>query len=248
MKILIIEDEMLNYRHLVHLLQSNEKDAEIIGPITSNEEIIDYFKHRNVMPDLIMADIKLSDGLIFEAFKQLDLSLPVIFTTAYDDFAIKAFKYNSIDYLLKPIKEDDLKTAIQKYQQMGNHLPTKLSSYYDYVSKPYRKRILCPFRDKMVVIAVTQISYIRLEAKTVRIYLTNQQNYTSSLNLSTLEEELDSNSFFRANRNDIIQISEITGYCILPDRKATVSLRSYPNERFLVSKERYPLLRSILDK
>ena len=117
MNILILEDERRNYNHLRRMIEAMDRTFRTIGPAASIQEAVEYMRHGEVA-DIILADIRLSDGLSFEAFNREPPSVPVIFTTAYDEYAIKAFKYNAIDYLLKPVDADELEAAIRRARQM----------------------------------------------------------------------------------------------------------------------------------
>jgi two-component system response regulator LytT len=117
MNILILEDERRNYNHLRRMIEAMDRTFSTIGPAASIQEAVEYMRHGEVA-DIILADIRLSDGLSFEAFNREPPSVPVIFTTAYDEYAIKAFKYNAIDYLLKPVDADELEAAIRRARQM----------------------------------------------------------------------------------------------------------------------------------
>lgn len=248
MRILIIEDEIFNYKHIASLLNQTGEDVDLEGPLTSVEDVIDYFERDNIRPDLIISDIKLSDGLVFDAFVQIRIVIPVIFTTAYDDYAIRAFKYNSIDYLLKPIHKEELKSAISKYRNMSNVLPVALSTIAQISEQTYRKRILCPSKEGVKIILVDDISYIQMDASIVTIYLKDgHSHYKTEDSLTDLEKQLDPNCFYRANRLEIIQICEIADYNIDATRKTRMTLKSYPNKTIIVSKERFPGLKKLLD-
>ena len=150
MKILIIEDEQSNATRLCRILKEIDNDVQILAMTASIKETEDFFSRTEEIPDIIVADIQLGDGLSFEALKAAPQSIPVIFTTAYDQYAIKAFKFNSIDYLLKPIDKDELKTAINKAHKKNNPntdaIKELLLSIHGQDIR-YRERFLVPYKD-----------------------------------------------------------------------------------------------------
>lgn len=166
MNILIIEDEKRNFNRLKRLLEEMDTSYCIEGPLTSIAESVKWLQNHSA-PDLILADIRLSDGLSFDALRQTAVASPVIFTTAYDEYAIQAFKFNSFDYLLKPVKSDELASAIDKVRRQlspateGEEL-RQLLEYMRRNNYRYRERFLLPYRDGYVSVQVKDISHIAL--------------------------------------------------------------------------------------
>lgn len=249
MKILIIEDEEISFQHIKNLIRQIDKNIETEGPLTSIEDVVDYFDKGISRPDLILSDIRLNDGEVFEGFRQVDMKIPVIFTTAFDEYAIRAFNYNSIDYLLKPIQEENLSKAISKYKNMSNVLPLALSHIEPIVRQSYRRRILCPHKNTTVIVNVDHIAYIRMEASIVKVYMNDGfTHYTTDMTLSELTEELDPNSFCRVNRQEIVNIPEIASYKVDFTRKVFLNLKAYPMIDIAVTKERFPYIKSLLER
>ena len=213
MKIIIIEDEKPAARLLQRKLQ--KLDVEVGVMLHSVEESIDWFT-KNEHPDLIFLDIQLSDGLSFEIFEKIDIKSAVIFTTAYDEYALRAFKLNSIDYLLKPIDEDDLEVAISKFkarlpkQEMVqldfDQIKKMLSNPFD---KNYKKRFTVKIGQHLKVIAIEEIECFFSENKGTYLHTFDNRNFLIETTLELLEQDLDPSEFFRVSRKFIIPLKAI---------------------------------------
>lgn len=177
MKILVLEDEQRNAARLIRLLNDIDATFVIEGPLASIKESVGFFQSGKTT-DLILADIRLTDGLSFEALKHAPATVPIIFTTAYDEYAVQAFKFNSFDYLLKPLDADELEAAIDKATKAGkNYAEENLQQLFDALQKNqyrYRERFLLPYRDGYKTIRVSDINHIALECKTVYLRLNPQ--------------------------------------------------------------------------
>lgn len=247
MKILLIEDEEINARLIAGLIDEMDEDIELEGPLASVEEVVDYFGDESNRPDLILADIRLNDGEVFDGFRQVELNIPVIFTTAYDEYAIHAFEFNSIDYLMKPVQKEELAKAIFKYKNMADVLPPSLSCIERIVRQPYLKRILCQSGNATIIVNIDQVAYISMEEGLVKIYLNDgRTHYYIDMSLAELSERLDPQCFFRVNRWEIIQLSEVFSYKTECDRKIYLTLKSYKNLKIAVSRERFPQFKKVL--
>lgn len=215
MNFLIIEDEAQAGRRLQRQILTLMPDAQI-GPIlTSVQEAVDYLSS-SLSFDLIFMDIHLSDGDSFEILDQIELRSPIIFTTAYDSYALQAFKANSIDYLLKPIRETDLQSAIHKWQQLtgsgrqsSNELVEVLKEARGNSSKAYLQRILIRFPEKIKAIEVSEAAYFHVESRVTLMQLFSGKQYPVDFNLDQLEDRLPPKHFFRANRKFIIHVNAI---------------------------------------
>ena len=209
MKILILEDEQSNAMRLIRLLNDIDTTFVTEGPLTSTKEAVDFFQSGKTI-DLILADIRLTDGLSFEALKYAPATVPIIFTTAYDEYAVQAFKFNSFNYLLKPLDADELEAAIDKATQAGkNYTNENLLQLFDSLQKNqfrYRERFLLPYRDGYKSVRVSDINHIETENKTVYLRLNNGTSEVVNLSMDELEQQLNPNYFFRANRQYIINI------------------------------------------
>ena len=212
MNILIIEDEKRNAKLLERLLLEIDSTYIINGPLVSVEETVEYLNSHN-QPDLILADIRLTDGLSFEAIRQSGTNAPIIFTTAYDEYAIKAFKFNSFDYLLKPIDIDELRAAIKKVTKTGintenNNIQQLIAQMQDN-NYNYRERFLIPWRDGYRCVMVNDINHIVLKNRIVAIQLNNNTSLNIPYTMDELEKQLNPKTFFRANRQYLININHI---------------------------------------
>lgn len=251
MDILIIEDEERNADRLIRLLKRIDTTFRIDGPLTSIDEVKSYLRI-NTCPDLILADIRLSDGLSFEALKEAPATVPIIFTTAYDEYAIQAFKYNSIDYLLKPIDSTELSEAIQKARQRQNvHQEENFRQLFEALQRDnfkYRERFLLPYCDGYKTVCAKDINHIFTENKIVRLFLNNGTSEAVSMSMDELEKQLNPSSFFRANRQFIVNIESILFLGNYFGGKLVLRLKGYPNTQIIISKDKAPLLKEWIDK
>ena len=242
MKIIIIEDEKPAARLLQRKLQ--KLDVEVGVMLHSVEESIDWFT-KNEHPDLIFLDIQLSDGLSFEIFEKIDIKSAVIFTTAYDEYALRAFKLNSIDYLLKPIDEDDLEVAISKFkarlpkqetlQLDFDQIKKMLSNPFD---KNYKKRFTVKIGQHLKVIAIEEIECFFSENKGTYLHTFDNRNFLIETTLELLEQDLDPSEFFRVSRKFIIPLKAIKEIVVHSNSRLKVILPSYKEEEVIVSREK----------
>jgi DNA-binding LytR/AlgR family response regulator len=212
MRILIIEDELLVAKKLESLVLQIEPSAELIGPLTSVQTSLEWLSN-NHPPDLILSDIQLSDGISFEIFEKSKINCPVIFTTAYDEYAIRAFKLNSIDYLLKPIDLKELQGAIFKYKTLKispvdlqiNELLTKLKAE----PQKYKERFLSVQRNSLVPITVDEIAFFQKQELIYLFTFTNEKLISEHSTLDEIESMIDPSRFFRVNRQHLIHIQSV---------------------------------------
>lgn len=237
MKTLIIEDEVLAAQALQKLLGEVSPEAEVLGILETVEESIEWFEN-NEMPDLLFMDIHLADGSSFSIFEKVDITCPVIFTTAYDEYALKAFEVNSIDYLLKPINKNDLRRAMEKYKTLviGRNQMQKFMMQMEPTRKRYRSCFLMPERDKLVPLPVTNIAYVYIDSKTVKIVTFEHKNYYMNVTLDDLMDMLDPELFFRANRQFIVSRTSIKDISIWFGNKLAVNLNVEVPEKIIISK------------
>lgn len=237
MKTLIIEDEVLAAQALQKLLGEVSPEAEVLDVLETVEESIEWFEN-NEMPDLLFMDIHLADGSSFSIFEKVDITCPVIFTTAYDEYALKAFEVNSIDYLLKPINKKDLRRAMEKYKTLviGRNQMQKFMMQMEPTRKRYRSCFLMPERDKLVPLPVTNIAYVYIDSKTVKIVTFEHKNYYMNVTLDDLMDILDPELFFRANRQFIVSRTAIKDISIWFGNKLAVNLSVEVPEKIIISK------------
>jgi two-component system LytT family response regulator len=244
MKILLIEDEIPAANRLKRLLHNLDPEIQIIGELDSVEESIQWFA-TNPPPDLVLLDIHLADGESFEIFEKQPMEAPVIFTTAYSDYAIRAFELNSIDYLLKPIKEADLAAALEKYQKRFDQKEIiaaidypRLAEALKAQQKTYQKRLVVKQAGKLKTIEIADIAYFFIAAKITLLRTTSGQDYITDHKMEELEGLLDPGKFFRINRKHIVCVDAIGS--MLPHTKAHLKLEMNPpfEEEMVVSSER----------
>lgn len=251
MKILILEDEQRNAMRLIRLLNDIDTTFIIEGPLTNIKEAVDFFQSGKTT-DLILADIRLTDGLSFKALKYAPATVPIIFTTAYDEYAVQAFKFNSFDYLLKPLDADELEAAIDKATKAGkNYADENLRQLFDSLQKNqfrYRERFLLPYRDGYKTVRVSDINHIETENKTVYLRLNNGTSEVVNMSMDELEQQLNPDCFFRANRQYIINIEYVLFLSNYFGGKLIVRLKGYPNTKITVSKEKAQRLKEWIDK
>lgn len=238
MKALIIEDEVLASQSLSGLIQKIAPDTQILDILQTIDESIEWFQN-HPMPDLIFMDIHLADGSSFSIFDEVKITAPVVFTTAYDEYALKAFEVNSIDYLLKPINQAHLERALQKYENRAavsdNSLVLqKLLS--DLKRDTYPSYFLVSYKDKLLPISVKDILCIYIDAKLVKAITRDHQVYYFDQTLDELMQQLNPTRFYRANRQYIISKDAIKDISIWFNNKLAVNLTVEVPERILVSK------------
>lgn len=244
MKVLIIEDESLAAKNLMRLLRELAPEAEVLQVIDSVANAVKWLKS-NEHPDLLFMDIQLSDGVSFDIFTQVEINKPVIFTTAYDEYAIKAFKHNSIDYLLKPIDKADLKAALDKFRRFYDQTTGKQSEIMELISLmntkkeiAFKERFLVHYKSGYIPVKSEMIS---LFYKDQIIYLlaTGGQKYVTDYNtLDEIEELVSPVSYFRANRQTLINKSAVESIQKHFTGKIEVRVKGYDDMVIDVSREK----------
>lgn len=252
MKVLLIEDETLAAERLQNLLAGIDPAIEIVTHLKSVQAAIEWLKS-NPHPDLILSDIRLLDGLCFEIFQQVKTEAPIIFTTAYDQYAIKAFEVNSVDYLLKPVQSEKLSAALMKVKSRATSTTlgidyTELAKLLQASKKTYKSRFMVRVGQKIVTVPVEKIAYFFSENKLTFAVTTDQKRYPLDQPLDELIDVLDPQSFFRANRQFIVtfqSIAEIHSYF-----KGRIKLNLTPpaTEEVIISSERTPEFKSWIDQ
>lgn len=214
MKVLIIEDEKRAAQRLVNLIEETDKNIVVLDILESIEESVNWLT-ANTQPDLIFLDIHLSDGLSFSIFNKVNISSPIVFTTAYDEYSLKAFDLNSIDYLLKPIDKTKLERSLTKWKNFhrstvnqNNDLKTLLETIKS-KNKIYKTRFLISKADSFVIVPTEEIAYFYSEEKLSFIKTHNNMRHMLDESLDTIYDSLDPSIFFRINRQIIISINSI---------------------------------------
>jgi two-component system response regulator LytT len=239
MRILIVEDETAAYENLVDIIAEVDPSIEIAGYTESVRQTINWLQ-ANPGPDLILMDIQLSDGSAFSIFSSINLDVPIIFTTAYDEYAIEAFKVNSIDYLLKPIKVEEMRRAIDKFRKLIHqdlmHYLTQLNQIGP-MSK-YKDKLLIPVKDHLMPVDIKEISFFYTTNKNTSVYLKSGRNYSYSKTLEQIEGTLNPDGFIRANKQFIIARDSVKNITIWFDSRLLITLDVEPPERIYISKNK----------
>lgn len=251
MKILIIEDESINANRLKRLLEELEPDCEILEIIDTVQGAITWLK-TNDIPDLITMDIRLADGISFSIFEEVKITCPIIFTTAYDEYAVRAFKVNSIDYLMKPIEKTELEQALKKFKSVSkvkNNTEDIGAILKGFLNKPsFRLRFLVTYRDGYKSIDVADIDFVYSEFKTSHLFLKNGTIIPIPQTMEELEEELDPDVFFRANRQFFIRAESIKSIANYFNAKLKIQLKADPEREVIISREKAPFFKQWMDR
>jgi len=242
MKVLIVEDENLLAKQLTNLITSVEPGAEILGRTTSIHGTLQWLNN-NLQPELIFMDIELADGQCFDIFDKTSIKTPIIFTTAYDEYALQAFKVNSVDYLLKPIKESELRTAINKYKEVRS--TTAIIDVQSLVSQlktatpvSYKDRFLVKSRQKMISVNASEIAYFCAKNTLNFIITKTNQKHVIDYSLDEIEAQVHPKYFFRANRQYIIAHDIITTVHSWFNGKLKVELAIKAEEDVIISRDK----------
>lgn len=253
MKVLIIEDEAPAFRRLQKILEESDPDIEIIEVIDSVEEAVKWFRNHE-SPHLIFMDIQLNDGISFEIFDQVKVTAPVIFTTAFDEYMLKAFKVNSIDYLLKPIRPEDLAQSLEKYKEMkmsfGTHESVDISTLVKEIrldDRKFKSRFLAKLGDKLISIETDDVAYFQSKHGVVHLVTQQNKKYLLDLSLDEVYQELDPEKFYRANRQFIVRFKAIAVVHRYHKGKLLVEMSPKTDEEIIVSAEKSSSFKSWLD-
>lgn len=242
MRILIIEDEPLVAKDLENLLRKIDTGLQVQGVLSSVSAAKKWFAS-NPLPDLILSDIQLSDGISFDIYETLHLNCPIIFTTAYDDYAIRAFKLNSIDYLLKPIDGKELGAAIDKYRSLSSEsilaeqLKTLMGSWNQQPNKKYKERFLSLHRNTLVPVTQNEIAFFHKEELIYLHTMSNERYISDHQTMDEVESLLNPEFFFRVNRQFIIHIQSV-GRIKTTHKGLTVQLKPPFNNEIDISREK----------
>ncbi len=255
MRILLIEDEAPAARRLEKMIREILPTAELIGILDSVSTAIDFFQHLPA-PDLVIMDIQLADGLSFELFDHVQVQAPIIFATAYDEYALKAFKVNSIDYLLKPIDKDELQKALEKWQNLRKNISenpwqknlSQLITQLQGNQKAYKSRFLVKIGEKLISTPEQEIAYFQAEDKIVFLHTRAGKKYVLDYTLDELEEVLNPENFFRLNRQIIAHLQAIQSIHTYFNGKLKIHLVPEAPEEVIVSREKTPSLKDWLDR
>ncbi|WKN41018.1 LytR/AlgR family response regulator transcription factor [Tunicatimonas pelagia] len=243
MNLLIVEDEYPAVERLQQLLGRLDEPVEVVDVLDSVETAIRWFTEHPA-PDLILSDIQLSDGLSFEIYEKLVVKSPIIFTTSYDEYAIQAFKVKSIDYLLKPIKFEELEKAIAKYKQFKSEFSeeenaSKIERLLDnlqHTGRRHKKRFLVKKGEQLVPISDDEIAYFYTENELVFLFTPEGKKYVVDYTLEQLDELVDTEKFFRINRQYLVHLEAIQQIHTYFNSRLKLNLQPDPTDEVIVSK------------
>ena len=250
MKVIIIEDEKPSARHLQRMLKTEGIETDVL--LHSIVESVEWFQN-NPHPDLIFLDIQLSDGLSFEIFETIEIKSPVIFTTAFDEYALQAFKLNSIDYLLKPIDAVELANAVAKYKMRTGKKEAVTLDFDDIkkllvnpIERDYKKRFSVKIGQHLKLINIEDIECFYSENKGTYLYTTEGRNYLLDTTLDRLEDELEPHTFFRISRKFFVNINAIKDMLSYTNSRLQIKLNTYNEKDVIVARERVKEFKSWL--
>lgn len=244
MKVLIVEDETSAYINLKKILEEVDNTIEIAENTESIKQTVKWLEN-NAAPDLIFMDIHLSDGSAFNIFNMITVEVPIVFTTAYDEYAVEAFKVNSIDYLMKPIEKSEVKRAINKYRKLNGN---DLMNYINHLSQlvplgRYPEKLLIPVHDKLIPIPMNEVACFYTTDNSTQVILLDGQNFFYNKSLDTIVNTVNPSSFFRANKQFVIAKKYISDITIWFDNRLLISLNVETPERIYISKNKAALFK-----
>ena len=259
MTVLILEDEPVASRHLTDLLARHRPDARVLATLQSIREATDWFRAGHALPDLIFSDIELLDGNVFAFYDDVPVQCPIIFTTAYDQFLLRAFQTNGIAYLLKPFDDQAFTQALGKYESLRNtfRLPgavslpadvlTQLKRALQPAANTYKQRFTVKMRQGIYLLPTEQITYLQADESVVFAFDKTGQRYPLNGSLTDIEQQLDPARFFRLNRGEIITVDQIDRLEPYGGDRLAVRLRGISTP-FISSAAKTPDLRKWLDR
>lgn len=255
LRIILIEDEAATARNLEFILKEINPGIEVIVTLQSITESVDWLTDNDRDYDLIFSDIRLSDGLSFEIFKQIEIGKPIIFVTAYNDYAIEAFRNNGIDYVLKPFDREEIQRTLLKYNtliatgiKMEQTKTEALLQQLESVTKRYKKSFLIHYCGRLIPVEAAKISWFYTSNEIVYAQTTTGQKYTVEFTLEQLERDLDPELFFRANRQFIINRNTIDTVEYFFNGRLLIKIYPLSQEQIIVSKAKAMVFRKWLDQ
>ena len=242
-KVVIVEDETAAAVNLRSMLKNINPSVDNLCVLESVEEAVEFFS-QEVDADVVFMDIHLADGDSFRIFQSVEINIPIIFTTAYDEYALEAFKVNSIDYLLKPFKEEDLQRALDKLQRLTaterENVTKSIEVLVADVDSDALRTIIVRFKDKLIPISMDDVAYFYTFAERVTLTTIDGVTYPVDKTLETLTQQLDQNKFFRANRQFIIARKAVKDIAVWFGSRLALNLIMETPERIIISKARVP--------
>lgn len=255
-KVVIIEDELPAQRLLKETLQEIDFETEVVACLNSVKSAVEWFQ-KNSHPEIVLLDIQLSDGLSFEIFKQIKMDSLIIFTTAYDEYAMQAFKVNSLDYLLKPIEAEELQAAFEKYHQYNKHFIqennisinfSELASLIKNEQSEYRKRFLIQSNESFFHLPIEQVAFFYSMQGITFAVTFEKREYPINFSLQSLKEQLNPETFFKVNRQIIINIEIIKRVHSLFNGKLMLETQPSHSEDIVIGKDKAAAFKRWLDR
>ncbi len=253
MKVLIVEDEYAAAKNLIAILDEIDGNIQVLNVLESVADCVDYFGSGNA-PDLAFFDIQLSDDIVFKVFDKCQVNCPVIFTTAYNQYAVRAFKVNSIDYILKPVNRDAVARALDKFRNIRSvalnfteeQILDILKEMRSMNRGSFRQSFLVQYKDRLIPLVVENFAYFCIENGIVYGISHDKKKHTLDEKLESLEAELDPGKFFRANRQFIVNRDAIQDMNIYFNGKLVLNIHPAPAEKIIISKLKAPELKKWL--
>lgn len=253
MNVLIIEDEPLAAQRLETLIVGLLDNARVVDKIDSVKKSVHWLQ-KNATPDLILMDIQLADGISFLIFEQCEVKAPVIFTTAYDEYALKAFKVNSIDYILKPVDKAELANALRKLELLKNIQPSRealmqsISQAMSMLTKKYKERFVIKVGEHLKTVDVKNVLYFYSQEKTTFCHTTDNRNHILDFTLEQLEALVDPAGYFRVNRKYLVRSDSIQDIIAHTNSRLRLVLKDSQDNDVIVARERVQEFRHWLDR
>lgn len=245
MNVLIIEDETAAAVNLKSILRSVMPDCNVIDVLESIEESVDFFNDKSQpTPDLVFMDIHLADGESFRIFDSVEIQAPIIFTTAYDEYALRAFKVNSIDYILKPIKDEDLRHAIDKFTLLSgmerNDYKSRVNTMIESSKRDSQRVFLVHYKDKIIPLSIDDVAFFYTSNEKVSAHTYSGERYVIDRTLEVLQSLLPDDEFFRANRQFIVARKAVKDIAVWFGSRLSLNLSIETPEKIIISKARVP--------
>ena len=241
-RVIIVEDETAAVVNLRSMLLNIDPNIEIIATLESVEEAVDFFSSK-VEADIVFMDIHLADGDSFRIFRSVDIDIPIIFTTAYDQYALQAFKVNSIDYLLKPFQEEELRHSLEKLERLKTNEPTEVATaapliQHNEVTNNLLQTMLVRYKDRIIPISMEEVAYFYTFSERVTLTTHDGVTYPVDKTLESLSQQLSSKLFFRANRQFIVSRRAVKDVSVWFGSRLSLNLHIEAPERIVIPKAR----------
>jgi len=242
-RIVVVEDEAATARSLIHILNEADQHITVVKTLGAVSDAVAWFNDHPDFYDLIFMDIRLADGLSFDIFKQTTISRPVVFVTAFNDYAITAFKNNGIDYILKPFDPDEIKSALDKYKNLTGAVEkpdgpalVELLAQIGNLTKSYKKSFLVHYRDKLIPLETAKIAWFYTANEVVYLRTIDDKQYIIESTMEQLEQQLDPTLFLRVSRQFILNRNAVIEAEFYFNGRLLVKVKPQPDEHIIISK------------